>query len=222
MRNLIAEEKLVIIDGEEGDTLAALERQLAYLRRKHPNSKLLCVCDNTHNYNLGADSTAEGVQKYTKIANIQKSLTRKYKCCMFASAEYRKNESKKPEDLRLPVDDDILGAGAFAYRANLIVHVYNDLNDRKDFAEAYWLHPATPDIPQPRLALLFTKNKISNFKRELAVDLDTSTVTVFPTDVSQAKRDLIAHENGKYRIQGGVLYTEAEDFDTGEPAYDND
>jgi DNA primase catalytic core len=220
MRNLIGEGKLVIIDGEEGDTLAALERQLAYLRRKHPESKILCVCDNTHNYNLGADSTAEGVQKYTKIANIQKSLTRKYKCCMFASAEYRKNESKKPEELRLPVDDDILGAGAFAYRANLIVHVYNDLNDRKDFAEAYWLSPANPDVPQPRLQLIFSKNKITSFKRQLAMDLDTSTVTVFPTDLEKAKHDTRCHVEGRYRIQNGLLYTEAEDYDEVGEDYD--
>jgi hypothetical protein len=45
MRELIREEKLVIVDSEEGNTFATLERQLSYIRRKHPETKLLTVCD---------------------------------------------------------------------------------------------------------------------------------------------------------------------------------
>lgn len=219
MRELLQEERMVIIDSEDGSNLSALERQLAYIRRRHPEKKLLIICDNTYNYQ---DFMAGGdqIRRMTMISNRQKELCTKYKAAMFATVEYRKNMPKKLEELKLPVDDDIADARALIYRANVIIHVYNDLHDRKDAAEAYWLNPAVPDVPQPRLQLIFSKNKVSSFKQQLAMDLDTTTVTVFPTDLEQAKRDTRAHQDGQYRIQNGILYTEAEDFELQEAEHD--
>lgn len=211
IRDLIQEERLVVIDSEDGANLSALERQLAYIRRHHPEKKILMVCDNTYNYQ---DFMAGGDQmrRMTMISNRQKELCTKYKAAMFATVEYRKNMPKKLEELKLPVDDDIADARALMYRANVIVHVYNDLHDRKDHAEAYWIDPFEPDVPKPRLQLIFSKNKVSGFKQSLAMDLDTKTVTVFPTDISQAVKDSEAHSTGKFRIQNGMLYSEAEDY----------
>jgi hypothetical protein len=52
------------------------------------------------------------------------------------------------------------------------------------------------------------------------MDLDTSTVTVFPTDLEKAKADTRCHIEGRYRIQNGLLYTEAEDYDEVGEDYD--
>lgn len=44
-RELIASEKLIVIDMEDGSTLSTLEKNLRYIRRKFPENKMLVTCD---------------------------------------------------------------------------------------------------------------------------------------------------------------------------------
>ena len=48
LRNLITSERLVIIDSEDGPTLAPLEKTLRYLRQRYPEKKLIMVCDKMY------------------------------------------------------------------------------------------------------------------------------------------------------------------------------
>jgi len=157
--------------------------------------------------------------RITQISNIQKNLTVKYKCCMIATAEYRKNMSPDYSKLRLPVDDDLADARALMYRPNVIFHVYNDIHDRKEHAEIFWNDEE--GNMRPRLLLHFTKNKISSFKEKLFLDLDITSVTLKPIDPKHAKhqaeryRDLkdqgVVESDGKK-----VSYVDAEDYDESE------
>ncbi len=177
MRGLIGEERLVIIDSEDGSTLTTLARTLKYLRNKYPTKKILCICDNTYNYSdwAGLEQTA----RMSMISTQQKLLAIKYRCHIAATVEYRKNMPTDTNKMKLPVNDDIADARALMYRANIIVHVYNDLNDRTaDFAEIFWVDPSDPGVKKPRLTLLFGKNKVSSFKDKLIIDLDPDTVTL--------------------------------------------
>ena len=183
--DLINNERIVVIDAEDGSTLSVLERNLRYYRQKYPSRKILLVCDNTHNYMdfLNMDQS----MRMTMIANQQKNLTAKYKCCMIATAEYRKNMPMDSSKMKLPVDDDLADARALMYRPNIIFHVYNDIHDRKDHAEIFW-KDAEGKV-YPRLMLHFTKNKISGFKEKLILDMDTSNIFLKPVDPDQARED---------------------------------
>jgi replicative DNA helicase len=179
-RDLIESERLIIIDSEDGATLSTLERNLRYYRNRHPDRKILMICDNTHNYmdfmNL------EQTSRMTSISNQQKNLTIKYHACMIATAEYRKNMPMDHSKLKLPVDDDLADARALMYRPNVILHVYNDMHDRKEHVEIFWKDE--DNNMHPRLLLHFTKNKISGFKDKLVLDLDPKTVSLTPMETN--------------------------------------
>jgi DNA primase catalytic core len=194
-RELLSEEKLVIVDMEDGSTLSALEKNLRYLRRRYPNKKMLVVCDNTHNY-IDFPNFDQRM-RMTKISTAQKNLTGRYRCCMIATAEYRKNMPMDKSKLVFPVDDDLADARALTYRPNMIIHVYNDLHDRKDEAEIFWTDPADPEKPKPRLMLLITKNKLTKFKDKLILDLDTDTVTLKQFDKAKARLEWMDFSNAK-------------------------
>ena len=206
---LINEERIVLIDAEDGSTLTVLERNLRYYRQKYPSRKMLLICDNTHNYMdfLNMDQT----MRMTMIANQQKNLVAKYKCCMIATAEYRKNMPMDHSKFKLPVDDDLADARALMYRPNIIFHVYNDLHDRKDHAEIFWVDENNKIYP--RLLLHFTKNKISGFKEKLVLDLNVSNIFLFPVDSERAREDTALYinrkENKRVAIQDNI-YTEIE------------
>ncbi len=212
-RDLIENERLIIIDSEDGATLSTLERNLRYYRSRYPNRKILMICDNTHNYmdfmNLEQSS------RMTSISNQQKNLTIKYHACMIATAEYRKNMPMDHSKIKMPVDDDLADARALMYRPNVIFHVYNDMHDRKEHVEIFWKDDQNNMFP--RLLLHFTKNKISGFKDKLVLDLDPKTVSLLPVDANQCLseaenfRDLKSSgyisSNGKQ-----VLVVQAEEY----------
>jgi len=181
-KDLIEQERLVIIDSEDGATLSTLERNLRYYRTRYPDRKIMMICDNTHNY---LDfMNMEQSSRMTMISNQQKNLTVKYHACMIATAEYRKNMPMDHSKMKLPVDDDLADARALMYRPNVIFHVYNDMHDRKEHAEIFWKDE--DNIIRPRLLLHFTKNKISGFKDKLVLDLDPHTVSLTPVSTESA------------------------------------
>ena len=158
--------------------------------------------------------------RMTRIANQQKNITGKYHCAMIATAEYRKNMPKDPSKLVMPVDDDLADARALMYRPNCIFHVYNDLHDRKDHAEIFWKD--SDGVPKPRLLLHFTKNKISNFKDDLVVDLNLNSVSVRPKDSDLANKEAhdyaSAKEGGNLKMVGGdLIYVNATEYSTAQP-----
>lgn len=191
-RELLANERLVIVDQEDGASLSVLERNIRMVRAKHNDKKLLVICDNTHNYMdfMNLDQT----NRMTRISDTQKNLTGKYRCCIIATAEYRKNMPLDPSRMKLPVDDDLADARALMYRPNAIVHVYNDMHDRKDDATIFWHKKEDPETKLPRLLLCFTKNKLSEFKDKLAIDLDPKTVSLKQIDIQAARFEATLYE----------------------------
>ena len=216
MKQLIADERLVVIDSEDGNTLSVLEKNLRYYRQRYPGKKIMLICDNTHNYMDFI--TMDQSTRMTFISNQQKLLTVKYQCCMIATAEYRKNMPMDSSKMKLPVDDDLADARALMYRPNVIFHVYNDLHDRKEHAEIFWKDDE--GTAMPRLMWNFTKNKISGFKDKLIVDLDPATVSLSPKRSSDALREAEAFidmkESGTVKMQGhNLVYLEATEYEAG-------
>ena len=149
--------------------------------------------------------------RMTMISNQQKNLTAKYKCCMIATAEYRKNMPMDSSKFKLPVDDDLADARALMYRPNVIFHVYNDVHDRKEHAEIFWVD--NDNKIYPRLLLHFTKNKISGFKEKLVLDLNITNIFLSPVSPELAREDtanfVAAKQTRRAAIQDNV-YTEVE------------
>lgn len=216
-KDLIADEKLVLIDPEDGSTLSTLERNLRYYRTRYPGRKIMLICDNTHNY---MDFTnMDQTTRMTMIANSQKAMCCKYHTCMIATAEYRKNMPMDHSRFKLPVDDDLADARALMYRPNIIFHVYNDLHDRKEHAEIFWTNEDGKTCP--RLLLLITKNKISGFKDKLVLDLDPQSVTLRPKNSQAARLESDAFRDqkteGVVKMDGNsVVYVKANEYNTSE------
>ena len=177
MRELISMEKLMLIDSENGKTLTTLEAIMRYARTHYPSKKIFVFQDNTHKLRDFIDMDANS--RMQRIADTQKDLSGKYGAHIMATVEYRKRSGLiDPTKMLLPSDDDIADSRAAKYDASAIIHVYNDLNDRPNNAELYWTKPSEPEKKLPRLMLMVTKNKITEFKHKLMMDLDPVTVTL--------------------------------------------
>ena len=158
----------------------------------------------------------QATDRITQIANGQKNLTIKYRCCMLATAEYRKNLPMDQSKLKLPVNDDLADSRAMMYRSNAIVHVYNDLKDRQDYAEFFYVDPNEPDALKPRLLLVFGKNKITGFDKTLYLDLDTTSVTLKQVNVDVAKREYLQFTKSSTGVHNGRLMLEASEWEEAE------
>lgn len=197
---LLSEERLVLIDSEDGSTLGALERNLRYLRQRYPDKKILCICDNTHRYRDFMH--LESRTRMTQISDTQKYFTGKYRMCMIATVEYRKNQPQNTNRLVLPIDDDIADARALTYNPNVIIHVYNDLNDRGDNAELFW-HKNGEKMP--KLLLHVSKNKLKGTAGDLHLLLDKDTLTL--SQPAPKLKDVMIDMSQGYTIQADE-YTE--------------
>ena len=135
------------------------------------------------------------------ISTAQKHLTVKYHCAILATVEYRKAPAgNSTNKMKLPCNDDIADARAMIYRPNVIFHVYNDLHERKEDANCFWIDPETKQ-KRPRLMILIGKNKITSFKspeNKLFLDLDPITVTMGQVRQAVARKEAVAFVESQY------------------------
>ena len=183
--DLLGQEKLVIIDANDGPNLTTFERTLRYYRSRYPDKKLLTIQDNTHDLQdfPGLDQTT----RMKMISAGQKHLTSKYNMCLMATTEYRKAPPGSNTKMILPTNDDIADSRAMSYKPDMIFHVYNDLADRgEENAEIFW---TANGKKFPRLLWVVTKNKINSFKGKLVNDIDPSAVMLYPKSTEQAAQE---------------------------------
>lgn len=200
-RDLISKEKLIIIDSEDGKSISTLEANIRYIRQRHPDKKILVFSDSTYNYN--SFEHLDQRQRIARISDAQKAIATRYDCCVMATAEYRKNMPQDHSKLKLPVDDDLADARELQYRASIIIHVYNDVHDRRDDAEIFW------GDKQPRLLLVTTKNKIGKWKNNLIMDLDVNSVTLKEVSWKVANEDWKAYVS-ENEVENNTYQTETE------------
>lgn len=183
-RNLIEEEKLFILDQEDGKTLTTLEKTLRFVRNRFPEKKIFVMTDGLHNYRDFGN--LDKTSKMSKISENMKDYTGKYRCCIMSTGQYRKNMPQDIAEMKLPVDDDLADARGLMYDADMIIHVYQDIQDRKENATIYWTRPES-DKKLPRLILDVSKNKLGEFKGRLTMDLDPRTVSMTQIDADKAR-----------------------------------
>jgi DNA primase len=193
VRDLIAEERLFLLDQEDGKTLTTLERTLRQLRNRYPQKKIFVMCDGIHNYRDYGNM--DQTRRITKISESLKDMTSAYECAIVTTGHYRKNMPMDKTQMKLPEDDDLADARALMYDPNAIIHIYNDLHDRKDdHATIFWKDKNLPNKKRPRLLGVISKNKISDFKDKLAFDMDGETVSLRQTDIDVARFEATMEE----------------------------
>lgn len=185
LRSYLKDGKLYLLDNEDGPYLSVLDKQLKYIRSFNPDSKIMIIADGAHNYRDFGDKKDQN-EKMKAIAEAQMDIVIRNKAFMLCTAEYRKNLTINPKEIKWPVDDDIADSRALTYRCQAVTHVYNDMNDRAENATIFY---SQNKIKKPRLIYYFGKNKISSFKDKMAFDIDTRTVTLTPIDIAQARAD---------------------------------
>lgn len=211
---VLADERLIVLDQDDGSTLSALERNVRYFRQKYPNKKLFIVLDNTHNYmdflNLDAQN------RMRCISDAQKTIAGKYHACVMATVEYRKNMPQDTTRMKLPIDDDIADSRALTYRPNVIMHVYNDLQDRgPDSAEIFRTEPGSTE-KLPRLLICVTKNKITGVKERVTYDLAVNSLTLEYCDINKARNETMSYnlnEDGTVTLHQPNLEDNVEYFE---------
>jgi DNA primase len=159
LEELGKEGKLIIKDANDGNSLAFSESILKYYRTKYPDKKIVYILDNLHKLSDLARSGADA-QAYKSISHKVKELVGKYHVCGIFTIEYTKLEPGTK-----PTNHNISGSAQFDYDANLSLHLYNDLNEKRDRAEQF--HTTVVDgklLKLPRIEVIVAKNKITDFK----------------------------------------------------------
>lgn len=213
LRSFLSNERLILLDGENGSNLSTLEKSVKYIKRKYPNKKLFALCDGTHNYSDYPE--LEPTNRIGRIMEAQKNMAVKYGMCVMSTAEYRKSgqAGENSTKIRLPKNDDIADSRKGEFRAGAIIHVYNDINDRgEENADIFWCKPNV-NKKLPRLMLVYGKNKLTSFKGKIFVDIDPDTLTLKEVPTNVAIKDADSSVNGTMQLINGKVTSEAMDYD---------
>ena len=164
------EDRLVLKDAKDGNTLSYLESVIRYYRRRYPSRKIVITVDNTHNL---ADFAymEDRTERYKRIANTQKAIVNRYDAMMFATVEYRKGDQREKADIQrmMPTNNEIAETRALKYLASFIGHLYNDIHSRPNIYDTFHVCPQT-GMHLPRIFLNVGKTKFNGFKGTMSYD----------------------------------------------------
>ena len=100
------------------------------------------------------------------MSQIVKNIAGKYNTTIIATVEYTKTPYGEK-----PTNYNISSTVQLEYDGNVIMHLYNDLHDKKDRANDYHTVKYNNTLTRlPRVELSIQKNKISSFKENLFFD----------------------------------------------------
>jgi replicative DNA helicase len=160
---MIKEERLVIKDASDGQSLTYAESLVKFYREKYPERNIVLFCDNFHKYPDYAEMS--GHERIKRISNHLKNMTVANHITVVSTVEYRKlAPGEKPTNLA------IAESRALAYDSTAIIHLHNDLH-HTDEDSSVLVHEDDEGKIMPRIWVKFGKNKISGFEGRLFVDL---------------------------------------------------
>jgi DNA primase len=178
---LIGDNRLVIKDASDGNSLTYIEGIINYYRELYPNRKIVLIGDNFHKYPDYSD--IHGHEAAKKRSNHLKNLAISKHLAIINTVEYRKLQpGEMPHNLALAESRSLI------YDADTIIHLYNDLHHKGEH-EAVLLHYNEEGKALPRIWCKFGKNKISGFEGREFLDLYPSSAKMFGVDTTQAEED---------------------------------
>lgn len=187
LEGLAADERIILKDAKEGNTLSYLENVVRHFRRRYPSRRIFITVDNTHN--LGdfghMDDRSE---RYKRLANVEKGMVNKYDAMMLATVEYKKVGLRENSDIRkmMPQNDDIAETRALKYLANFIGHLYNDIHSRPNIFDTFHVDPKTGQ-KLPRIMMNIGKTKFNDYKGAVSFDFFPGSSTFLPVSNTDVK-----------------------------------
>lgn len=159
----IKDEKIIIKDASDGQSLMYAESLVRKYRDKYPEKNIVLFCDNFHKYPDLAE--LHGHERVKRISNIMKNMTVANHVTIVSTVEYRKlAPGERPTNLA------IAESRALQYDASVIIHLYNDLH-HTDEDSAMLIHEDEHGQILPRIWVKFGKNKVSGYEGREFLDL---------------------------------------------------
>lgn len=153
--------RFIMKDANDGYTLSYAERLIRYYKEKYPNRNLVYVLDNFHKLQDFESIKGDERVRFKTMSTVMKNLATKHHICILSTVEY----TKLPRGT-VPSNTNVGETRQVAYDANLMCHIYSDLNEWGDDAKHYHvgIDGEGNAVKMPRIMLNFGKNKISSYK----------------------------------------------------------
>lgn len=160
---LFQDERLVIIDSSDGQSITYAESIVKFYRDKYPKRNIVLFVDNFHK--IPDYPNLIGAERTKRISNHVKNMTVSNRISIVATAEYKKlAPGEKPTNLAMAE------SRALQYDASAIIHLFNDLHHSSE-EEAVLIHKDIDGQILPRIWCKFGKNKISGYEGREFLDL---------------------------------------------------
>lgn len=178
--NLVKDQKLVLKDASENNSLAYAENLLRYYREILPERNIILAIDNFHK--IPDYGKYNGQERIKAISNHVKGLSTKYNSTIITTVEY-----KKIYDDSMPRNSDIADSRAIEYDSTCVIHLHNDVHV-KGADKAILVHEWDGQL-MPRVRVGFGKNKISGYEGREFLDFFPASGVMRAVDLETAEYD---------------------------------
>lgn len=181
LSKLMQDERLVIADSSDGQSVVYAESLVKFYKEKYPDRNIVLFIDNFHK--LPDYQELKGPERVKRLSNHLKNMTVANHITIVATVEYRKlAHGEKPNNMA------IAESRALAYDATAIIHLHNELHNSTE-EECVLIHKDDKGQILPRIWVKFGKNKISGFEGREFVDLFGYAGQCKAVDVKVAEAD---------------------------------
>lgn len=178
--NLVKDQRLVLKDASENNSLAYAENLLRYYRETQPDRNIILAIDNFHK--LPDYGEKQGQERVKAISNHVKNLSTAYGATLITTVEY-----KKIYDDSMPRNSDIADSRAIEYDSTCVLHLHNDVHV-KGADKAVLVHEHE-GVNYPRVRVGFGKNKISGYEGREFLDFFPASGVMKAVDLETAEKD---------------------------------
>lgn len=177
---LVKDQKLILKDASENNSLAYAENLLRYYREILPDRNIVLAIDNFHK--IPDYAKYNGQERVKTISNHVKGLATTYNCSVITTVEY-----KKIYDDSMPRNSDIADSRAIEYDSTCVMHMHNDVHV-KGADKAVLVHEWDGQF-MPRVRVGFGKNKISGYEGREFLDFFPASGVMRAVDLQTAEDD---------------------------------
>jgi len=178
---LMQEERLIVVDSSDGQSITYAEGLVKYYREKYPQRNIVLFVDNFHK--LPDYAEIQGHERVKRLSNHLKNMAVANHITIVSTVEYKKLPAGEKPD-----NQAIAESRALAYDATVILHLYNNLHHSNE-DEAILIHKDDYGNTLPRIWVKFGKNKVSGYEGREFVDLFGYAGQVRAVDLEMAVKD---------------------------------
>lgn len=188
LKRLVAQNRLIVRGGEQGNggaTLSFAQEIIRYNKKMFPDKRVIYFLDNFHR--LRDFHNMEERIRFKNLSNATKDLAKRENIGIWATMEYNKAVGADR-----PTNNSIAESIAMEYDANCIIHIYNELHNKREDAEIFFTRTDSEGrkYNAPRIELIFGKNKINEFKGKLYFDFYTEQSRYVPVPHSIVEQEI--------------------------------